>query len=109
MSIMGTGVAAGVAQTSLQAQRVAQERDKRARDEKRPLSARTVADVYEPHLKVTEEHDEGDAAPRLVVDDQKQQNEHPPQPESQKKDEAQAQDEASRAEAEQRPRLDVTA
>jgi hypothetical protein len=109
MSIMGTGVAAGVAQTGLQAQQVAQARDKRARDAKRPLSNRTVADVYEPHEKVAEEHDDSDAAPRLVVDDQKALGEHPPPPEQQPAQAESGDEQAERAAAAQRPRLDLTA
>jgi hypothetical protein len=77
MSIMGTGVAAGVAQTALTAQQVARQRDKRARENARP--GQRVRDIYETHLKVLEEHDEGEATPRLVVDDQMQ-DRHAEQP-----------------------------
>lgn len=68
MSTMATGVAAGVAQTAHQAQQVARRRDKRLREDQRP--AQRVRDTYETHLRVLEEHDESESAPRLVVDGQ---------------------------------------
>lgn len=70
MSAMGTGVAAGVAQTAHQAQQVARRKDKRLREDQRP--SQRVRDIYETHLKVLDEHDESDSAPRLTVDDQMQ-------------------------------------
>lgn len=100
MSIMGTGVAAGVAQVGLQAQQVAQQRDKQVRETKR--SVKRVNDAYEPRLRVPEEDGDADATTRLVVDDDKQPPQHPSQ-----QPEPPADDEAQRQAAEQRPRLDL--
>ena len=74
MSVLGTNLAAAVAGTTLTAQQAATAKDKRAREARR--SSRRLPDVNDAHLKVPEEHDEGEATPRLVVDNQLQEN-HP--------------------------------
>lgn len=66
MSSLGTGVAAGVAGTALQAQRVARQRDKRRADASR--TADRVLEVLEVRLKGLEEDDAAEDATRLHID-----------------------------------------
>lgn len=55
MSVLGSGVAAGVAQTGLQAQQVAQERDRRKAQEAQ--AARRVRETFDAHLHAAEDVD----------------------------------------------------
>lgn len=92
MSTMGSGVAAGVAQTAHQAQQVARRREKRVREDQRP--GQRVEDIYKTHLRVIDENDESESAPRIAVDDKMQERRSdPPLPDEPKK----------------QPRLDVKA
>ena len=93
MSVLGTNLAAGVAGVALNAQQLAQAKDKHVREKERPT--RKLQDTYDTHLRVLEEHEEGEAAPRLVVDDRLQESPHPPPPDRD-------------AGGEPRKRLDVT-
>ena len=69
MSVMGTGVAAGVAQTALQGQQQARQKDKKVREDQQ--NTEKVLKVFEAHIKGLEEndHDEESSA-RLHVDSQ---------------------------------------
>ena len=69
MSVMGTGIAAGVAATALQSQQQARKRDKKVREEQQ--SAEKVLEVFEAHIKGLEEND-GDesSSARLQVEAQ---------------------------------------
>ena len=68
MSVMGTGIAAGVAQTAHNAQQIARQQDKKARDDAR--ASREVRDRYEHLIQDLEEGDDANTAARLAVDDQ---------------------------------------
>ena len=57
MSTIGTGVAAGVAQSSLQAQQTARERDRKRAQE--ADNAKKVRENFESHLHALEKVDEG--------------------------------------------------
>jgi len=68
MSILGTSIAAGVAQTALQAQQVARGQDRqsaRIRDE-----GRRVREMFEAHLRSLEEGDEDETVDRVQIDGQ---------------------------------------
>ncbi len=56
MSIFGTGIAGSIAQAATQARQVANERDKRAR-EQRPQAQR-IREAFEAHLRSLEEGDQ---------------------------------------------------
>lgn len=67
MSVLGTGVAAGVSQTGLQAQQVAREVDrKKAQDEE---SARRVRERFEAHLRTLEDPEQVERVDRVRVDE----------------------------------------
>ncbi len=75
MSVIGTGVAAGVANTSLQAQQVARDRDKERSETAK--DARRVREMFETQLRTLEE---GEETPiQLRIDDQVPQHESPKQ------------------------------
>lgn len=63
MSVIGTGVASGVAQTSFQAQQVA----RKPESEQREREVRRVRQTIEPHLHP---HDEADDEIQLRIEDQ---------------------------------------
>ncbi len=73
MSVMGTGVAAGVAQTTHNAQQVARQEDKRRSDANR--ASREVRDRYEHLLQDLEEGEDAGTVARLTIDDQVPQHE----------------------------------
>ena len=76
MGVMGTGIAAGVAQTALQGQQEARKRDKKVRDDEQ--KAKRTLEVFEAHIKGLEEND-GDqsSSARLHVEAQlRDQGEH---------------------------------
>lgn len=66
MSILGTGVAAGVAQTTLQAQQVARERDRRATQ--RVEEARRLKQIFEVQLRAIEEGEDAALQVRITPD-----------------------------------------
>ncbi len=68
MSVLGTGVAAGVAQTGLQSQQVARQRDRRTR-QTRDQGDR-VREVFEAHIRGLQEDGDDQSAARLEVDTQ---------------------------------------
>lgn len=66
MSVIGTGVAAGVAQTGLQAQRVARDQDrKKAQDDQ---NARRVRESFDAHLHLLEGVNQIEPVDRLEID-----------------------------------------
>ncbi len=67
MSVLGTGVAAGVAQTAQQAQETARRR--KTEDERSSVDARELRDHVESHLQAVEE-DEAATASRPYIDGQ---------------------------------------
>lgn len=75
MSVIGTGLAAAVAQTGLQSQQVAARRDKR--ENNRIRQAQRDTEVFQTRLLGLEEHDGDEAATRLHVDNQQPDREHP--------------------------------
>lgn len=75
LSVIGTGIAAAVAQTALQSQQVARQRDKR--ESNRTRQAQRDAEVFETRLIGLEEHDGDEQATRLHVDNQQSHHEHP--------------------------------
>lgn len=67
MSVLGTGIAAGVSQTGLQAQQVARQVDrKKAQDEE---SARRVRERFEAHLHALEDPEKVESTDQIRVDD----------------------------------------
>jgi len=68
MSFLGTGAAAGVAQTALQAQQVAQQRDKR--NAQKTADADHMDDLLELHFRALEEGDEDQNISKLRIDEQ---------------------------------------
>lgn len=68
MSVMGTGIAAGVAQTAHNAQQVARQDDKRRSDQSR--ASREVRDRYEQLIQDIEEGEAASATTRVGIDDQ---------------------------------------
>ncbi len=68
MSVMGTSIAAGVAQAGHQAEQVARQRDRRTRE--RADSARRVADAYEALLVHLQESEDAESGARVRIDDQ---------------------------------------
>ncbi len=78
MSVLGTGIAAAVAQTGLQSQQVARQRDKR--ESNRTGQAQRDTEVFQTRLLGLEEHDADEAATRLHVDNQQPDREHPDNP-----------------------------
>ena len=73
MSIIGTGGAAGVAQTAYQAQQVARQRDQAARSTAEAKQLRELLD----HMRALEEGDEFESPAQLRVDGQLQDREQP--------------------------------
>jgi hypothetical protein len=91
LSAIGTGIAAAVAQTSLQSQQIAGQRDKR--ESNRTRQAQRDAEVFETRLLGLEEHDGDEQATRLHVDNQQPDREHPD--DQRAEDHADAQDQAA--------------
>jgi len=79
MGVIGTGVAAGVAQTALQAQQVGRNRNKRAADAAR--AGQRLRELAEVRLRGIEEQDVGDDATRIHIDNQVPEHEHRDLPE----------------------------
>lgn len=74
MSVLGTGIAAAVAQTALQAQQVAHQRDQRSRETER--SAHRLRQVFETRLKGLEEDDAAEDTTRIHADADVPEHEH---------------------------------
>jgi len=81
MSMIGTGVAAGVAQASLQAQQVARERDRKKTQEKD--NARRVKETFESHLAEAENVEKIEPTDKLQIDDHLARNLEPNLPDLQ--------------------------
>jgi hypothetical protein len=77
MSVVGTGIAASIAQTSLQAQQVARQRDQR--DRQISGDTRRINELIEARMLALEEGDRGDTANAPRVNDQLPQHRHEPQ------------------------------
>lgn len=111
MSSMGTGPTAGVAQTALNAQQVARQRDKKVRDEKH--QSERIKDTFETHLRAVEEGDEAEAPSQLRLDQQVPQHEHngnPVDPSPRHTRDEQSDDKPDhKDDNEDRPRLDIRA
>jgi hypothetical protein len=93
VSVIGTGLAAAVAQTGLQSQQVARQRDKR--EANRTRQAQRDTEVFKTRLLGLEELDADEDATRLHVDNQQPDREHPDDQRAQKL--AQAEDAAAAA------------
>jgi len=91
VSAIGTGIAAAVAQTGLQSQQVARQRDKR--ESNRTRQAQQDTEIFETRLLGLEEHDSDEAATRLHVDNQQPDREHPD--DQRVEDHAEAQDQGA--------------
>jgi len=78
MSVMGTGIAAGVAQAASNAEQVARRRDKRTN--KTAEETRRIREIFEAHFKTLEEHDETENAARIYTDSQVPQHERHDEP-----------------------------
>lgn len=89
MSVIGTGIAAAVAQTGLQSQQVARQRDKR--EANRTRQAQRDTEVFQTRLLGLEEHDGDEQATRLHVDNQQPDREHPDDQRAEKHAEAEDQ------------------
>lgn len=66
MSSIGTGIAAGVAQTTQTSQQVSRQRDKRRADNKSQL--KELRDSFEIHMRAVDEGDEPDTPAQLHID-----------------------------------------
>lgn len=76
MSTMGTGAAAGVAQTAQQAQQIARRRERRQADAVR--DSERVRDVFEAHMQALDEGNDRGSHNRAQIDDQVPDHEGPP-------------------------------
>lgn len=87
MSVYGTGIAGSIAQSAVQARQVANDRDKRAR-EQRP-EHRRIREAFEAHLRSLEEGDQATLSPPVDAPNPDPQNtparpeSHPAQPRTQ--------------------------
>lgn len=92
MTQAGTGIAAGVAQTALQAQQVARRRD--AASARASADAKRLRELLQTHLQALEEGDEFESPAQLHIDGQMPEGEHPepqmPLPEKREQPEASA-------------------
>ena len=75
MSVLGTGVAAGVAQTAQTAQQVVRQRDKR--HTQTAADASRLQDLLETHLRALDEGDEAQTPAQLHIDGQLPEHEGP--------------------------------
>lgn len=78
MSVLGTGVAAGVAQTGLQAQQTARERDRKKAHEAQ--TARQVRESFEAHLSTLEKVEQIEPLDPLQIDEHLLQHHNEPPP-----------------------------
>jgi len=77
MSVIGTGTAAAVAQTALQAQQVARKRDREKTES--ADDARRLREMFEAHLRALEEGDEAEGPAQLNIDGELPEHQGPPQ------------------------------
>jgi hypothetical protein len=75
MTQAGTGIAAGVAQTALQAQQVARRRD--AAVSREAADAKRLRELLQTHMQALEEGDEFESPAQLHIDGQMPEGEHP--------------------------------
>ena len=68
MSVVGTGVASAVAQTTVQAQQVASRRDRQAG--RTATDAKQLRDLFESRLKILDEADPPEAGSQMRLDEQ---------------------------------------
>ncbi len=81
MSVIGTGTAAAVAQTALQAEQVARRRSRRSTES--DADAQRLREMLEAHLRALEEGDEAETPAQLHVDGEMLDHQGPPpQPET---------------------------
>ncbi len=76
MSVLGTGVAAGVAQTAATAQQVARQRDSERNEAAR--KAKRTRELFETHLQALDEGDESDSPAQVRIDGQLPDHPAPP-------------------------------
>jgi hypothetical protein len=74
-TLSGTQIAAGVAQTALQAQQVARQRDREAR---RASDTRRLPELIEARLRALEEGDQADSSTSGRIDEQLPSHQSPP-------------------------------
>lgn len=77
MSVIGTGTAAAVAQTALQAQQVARRRDREKTDSAGDV--KRLRELVEAHLRALEEGDEARTPAQLHIDGELPEHHSPPQ------------------------------
>ena len=77
MSVIGTGTAAAVAQTALQAQQVARRRDRAKTDS--AGDAKRIRETIEAHLQALEEGDETETPAQLHIGGELPEHQTPPQ------------------------------
>ena len=83
MSVLGTGVAAGIAQTALQAQQAARQHDKQ--DTQTGSESRAVRDLFETFLDGFEDSSRDDSATHVHVDGEVSQQPNAPQDQPRKR------------------------
>ena len=76
MSVIGTGTAAAVAQTALQAEQVARRRSRRTTES--DADAQRLREMLEAHLRALEEGDEVETPAQLRVDGEMLDHQGPP-------------------------------
>ena len=76
MSVIGTGTAAAVAQTALQAEQVARRRDRRTTES--DADAKRLREMLEAHLRALEEGDEAETPAQLHIDGEMLDHQGPP-------------------------------
>lgn len=77
MSVIGTGTAAAVAQTALQAQQVARRRDREKTDSRGEV--KRLRELVETHLRALEEGDEAETTAQLHIDGELPEHQGPSQ------------------------------
>lgn len=83
MTSIGTSIAAAVAQTGLQAQQLARQRDRAHAQSAR--EAQRLHELLQAHFEALEEGDEIQASDQLRIDSNVQQHQSPPQDQQEKK------------------------
>jgi len=76
MSVIGTGTAAAVAQTALQAEQVSRRRNRRTTES--DADARRLREMLEAHLRALEEGDEAQTPAQLHIDGELPDHQQPP-------------------------------
>ncbi len=88
MSIIGTGIAASVANAHVGSSQAAKSIKKESAQ--RAFQSQKIKDVFESHLKGIEEGQEDDASDRIHIDGKVPDHGHPPQQEKETKEETKA-------------------